>query len=457
MTSPSGPSTGDGYELDSRRIERTIKFALDQVGQLRREFSLNGPATEAPLPLRALAQRLDNAVSLANQCRRIVDEATRMNAHAAKVHLKRSRHEELVAAQKTLMAAAMAARGGGQGYASPKGPSTRPMAAPRPIATGRLTDTLKSLMPSEDSPFLGARPAQKSKRQRHLDAFLRFAHAVLSYTTPRLKAVESALGTTRNNPGKPMMELFRMGALDANQAQVPAAMRVWIPRLVKLSVEHPTAQRLEQQALQQWHGAIALQADAKAMQGRVAGEGDAALADYNPREASGAIMPLTHLPTTFREVPVLNELFPAAAGTPQTWGSLRQEIESLEASQTGSLAPPAKAKAEAPVATLPPETVEDAETRDSNRRLSQIVAYLNNPHGDARYADPAVMFRVVSEEHMYQQQRVADVGERLRYDSLLHPERDFTEQKDALDVATKRMNQMQALMRKLSALKRPGT
>ena len=46
--------------------------------------------------------------------------------------------------------------------------------------------------------------------------------------------------------------------------------------------------------------------------------------------------------------------------------------------------------AAAPQAPYPPEPEKDADEAASARRLSEIVAYINNPHGDPRYRDRAV-------------------------------------------------------------------
>ena len=81
----------------------------------------------------------------------------------------------------------------------------------------------------------------------------------------------------------------------------------------------------------------------------------------------------------------------------------------------------------------------------SKRRLSAIVAYLQDPAGDPAYRDPTVMFKVVAEEHLFQTTRLATLEERA-------------DPAEAADVAATRVKrqQMAMLLKQLAAKGRPG-
>ncbi|MDB5101808.1 MAG: hypothetical protein JWM80_6229, partial [Cyanobacteria bacterium RYN_339] len=162
---------------------------------------------------------------------------------------------------------------------------------------------------------------------------------------------------------------------------------------------------------------------------------------YDPGQATGALMPLAHLSATVKDVPVLNELFPSMVVAPP-WEGWRRDLEDL------AEAPPPPAPAMMAAAPEVPVAAPDA----SRQRLSAIVAYINNPKGDPLYADPTVMFRVVADEHLFQQQAGQALRERLK----LAPATQWPQIQEELAVATKRQGQMQTLLRRLAAQQRPG-
>jgi hypothetical protein len=444
---------------DPRKLERLVKFCSDQAAVVRREMTVRWPdvVERQRIPkARAIQERLAGVGELLERYKYGLEQAAGQPPALARQTLSQLDPAHLVQAQKALNAAAAEMRGQGPPRASAR--LQEPVNTDK-LAAGPLTGELASRIQHFFAPALSkleatqpAAPSQPpSRRRRHLDTFLKFGRQVLGHAGPKLQAVDSALKTTKNSPpGTGIITLFQQGGRDAEANDVPLPLRIWIPRLIKLNVDHPTARRVEQHALGQWAAATQQQEAAEGFRLAFAQRGEAALSAYDPARASASLMPLVHLPTTFREVPVLNEMFPMSNPPSPLWEAMRKDMEALAKEPTPA-APPLPA---VPAGPAQPEAFDrtkiEAE-QASTRRLSTIVAYLNNPKGDPSYEDPAVMYRVVAEEHQYQVDKLSDLAER----ASLQPEAGEASQAER-EAVEKRIRQLANLRKKLAAIPRPG-
>jgi len=188
------------------------------------------------------------------------------------------------------------------------------------------------------------------------------------------------------------------------------------------------------------------------------------LAPNTPRPATSSLAPDVHIPAAgANRVPTgrlsLPQVQAAEAPVPEA---------SAPASPPGSPAPtqPDAAGAETPPSAVPaptaaPEPIEAAPAAPltpaevSKRRMAAIAGYLKDPEADPLLRDPAVIFRLVSDEHAYQHDQVAHLRMLL---ALLPPTADPA-RRTALTTESagcaKRQRQLYELLKRITARGRP--
>jgi hypothetical protein len=459
----------DRLERELRRLERLLRFAADQERALRDEYGL--PAQGAPAgagqAVAALAGKLDQVAAAAAKLQQVMREAEGKGGTAGLEHLRTGNERQVSQMLANLPALSHAAKRehGDKPVRRPaptKGTTTGRAAPPRPAAaptgplpgppgaslTSRLTAMLNPAVQGAEAPL--QQDEANRRRLRHLGAVLKLAKAVLSYAGPRLAAVASALGTAeRHGTTMGPLELGHQASKDAEVAGVIPQWRLMVPRLVRLNVNHGAAPRVQRTALKQYDNArttdFALQ--------RLATEAEtrpAALEKYDPTGSAAAIMPLTRLPQTFRDLPCLNEMFPVPMGRPALWEAWQRELEGIQLVPAAAPAPPPPPPPPAPTEAAAPGTERiDAAAQVSKERRDLLAAYEANPNARLDFKDHPLMFRMAAVEHAYQVERATELKEQLLFlqEGRKHLKSELERE---IALANERAAQMEALKRRIA-------
>jgi hypothetical protein len=159
------------------------------------------------------------------------------------------------------------------------------------------------------------------RRRQAFEATLQLAAQIMAYVAPRLGLIKTVAGVLRL-PGTPppWIAVARTMPTAAEAEQVPASLQEWLLPLARLFLENRRAARDAQVAVVQWQQAKPRLVMAESMRDAfIAAPPDryahvVNTADSGPLRA--AVLPLNHLHLTFRDVPLLRDLFPAPAGQP---------------------------------------------------------------------------------------------------------------------------------------------
>jgi hypothetical protein len=421
-------SSKDALEDQIQHIERQASFALDITKALKDEF--------APLwAMPAARAQIDGGDAFVAQVDATGALAERFIADAAKARglppaqgqrlVKLLDVNKLLERGRGLEATARALRGhpklknlrpGGV----PGRPASRP-GMPQPIApppagpvrtptkklTERLQDVLDKMTVTAMAPTLEPPPPPPTPGERRLQAFegaLSLVADVLADTGPRLEALRFALLGAQPDSEADLANAARV-------AGVPADLRALIPAATEALKAGPMARRAATIALDQWVQAARLAEGYTRARGaaRRASDEDVGgvLAPYDVTKLKGLIVPLTNLHLTFRSVPALAALFPPPI-------KRRLELSVPPDEQAKPTVLPSEDEAEADEKEdATPARLSAEET--SARRMALIMQWMEDPEGNAALQDITVVYRLVAEEREYQQDRVMDIGMRLRF------------------------------------------
>lgn len=240
----------------------------------------------------------------------------------------------------------------------------------------------------------------------------------------RLQAFEGALGLVKDliEETEPRIATLRVALIDGGAytrppadakstlTRVPPELKQLLPAATQAVAATPTTRRMALVAVNQWDHASKLLEEferardaAKKVAPDQVGE---VLRPFQIDKLKGLIMPLTNLHVTFRGVAGLAPLFP-----PPVARRIEANLPEREIVRPGDpdAEPEAKADAtaEAPAPKFGPEET-------SKRRLGLIMAYLTDPGSVPELEDETLVFRLVAEEHAYQEDKVIDLGMRIR-------------------------------------------
>lgn len=309
---PSRPFDPDAQSralvlAEAARIARAAAFARTRVAALR------ALAETAP----DLARRLDALAAAAKDAEAIVASARTADPAEAHRRIRAFDYAALLDGVRGLEAAAAAARTGR--------PAAEPARAPTPgPLTGRLRELAARLDPTQAPvlrPLLAAPAPPPADRRvlEGLEAALKLVADVLGYVAPRLAPVAVALDASQA-PGATPLVARLAAARRAAEAEVEEPLRGWVPPLVRLFVDHEAPRRPARVAVTQWRQAGELRLEAEVARG-VALDAPPErrtelLRGIRAERLRGAVLPLGNLHLTFREVPLLQELFPPPKGRP---------------------------------------------------------------------------------------------------------------------------------------------
>lgn len=295
----------------------------------------------------------------------------------------------------------------------PRPAQTGPLPAPARRLTEHLQDVLErmtvtSLVPAADAP---PPPSPAERRLWAFEAALSLVADVLADTGPRLEALRWALISVQPDAPDP-------ATLATGVAAVPADLRALIPAAAEALRHGPMARRAAAIALDQWSQAARLAEGYTRARGHARASAPehvaAVLAPYDVVKLKGLIVPLTNLHLTFRTVPALAALFP-----PPIKRRLELSVPSSDrpapAEEAEARADGAEGDGEGEAGAAPGEPLARLSAEEiSGRRMSLIMQWMEDPEANSALQDVTVVYRIVAEEREYQQDRVMDLGMRLR-------------------------------------------
>lgn len=275
----------------------------------------------------------------------------------------------------------------------------------------------------------------------------------------RLQAFESALDLVKDllEESEPRMATLRAAAIEAGAykrdiepgarlAKVPAELRPLVAEAARAIANDPAVRRNALVAISQWEHAAKLMLDferareaARKVPPEQVGQ---VLQPFQIDKLKGLIMPLTNLHMTFRGVAGVAPMFP-----PPVSRKIEINVPTSEAArrslnkpdeQEESAADGEEKEDDEPLPTFSPDET-------SKRRLGLIMTYLTDPDSVPELADETMVFRLVAEEHAYQEDRVIDLGMRLR----LLPDDASNAKRDALTEALDEARQNKAHLQEL--------
>jgi hypothetical protein len=166
------------------------------------------------------------------------------------------------------------------------------------------------------------------RRRQAFEATLQLAAQIMAYVAPRLTLVKTVAGVLRL-PGTPPPWLAIAHGMPAAAAaeELPASLHEWLLPLARLFLENRRAARDAQVAVVQWQQAKPRLVMAESMRDGIANAPPDRYAHLvetaDPGPLRAAVLPLNHLHLTFRDVPLMRDLFPSPAGQPVSAGFSR--------------------------------------------------------------------------------------------------------------------------------------
>lgn len=423
------PAAGrDALEDQIRHIERQATFALDMAAALKQEFQALWTMAGARSQIEggeAFVAQVDATAALADRFLTDGRKARTLPPLQGQRLVRLLDVNKLLERGRGLEATARALRTHPRlkTLAKQRPPVGLP-AAPRPAGpvppvarpgSRKLTEHLQDVLdrmtvtPVEATATAPPPPTPAERRLRAFEAALSLVADVLQDTGPRLEALRHALiGAQPDGPDE---------ATQAAQiAGVPSDLRALIPAATEALRHGPMSRRAAAIALDQWVQAARLAEGYTRARGTARASAPehvaAVLAPYDVIKLKGLIAPLTNLHLTFRTVPALAALFP-----PPIKRRLELSVPDPDKPKppdpvpAGEGATPEEARAaaeEAAPARLSHEEI-------SGRRMSLIMQWMEDPEGNPALQDITVVYRIVAEEREYQQDRVMDLGMRLRF------------------------------------------
>lgn len=418
----------DALEDQIKHLERQASFALEMASALKQEFQ----------PLWALPgarAQIDGGEAFVAQVDATAALSERFLADARKARtlppLQGQRLVRLLDVNKLLergrgleaTARALRTHPRLKSIGKPRPAALRPE-PPKPAATGPLkplpprrpTEHLQDALdrmtvtPVAPQPEAPPPPTPAERRLRAFEAALSLVADVLADTGPRLEALRWALLATE--PDAPDEATFQQRV-----AGVPGDLRALIPAASEALRHGPMARRAARIALDQWNQAARLAEGYTRARGHARASAPehvaAVLAPYDVVKLKGLIVPMTNLHLTFRTIPALAALFP-----PPIKRRLELAVPSSDQPKAADEAAPADgaegAEGEEGIEDEgpPPEKLSGEEI--SGRRMALIMQWMEDPEGNPALQDITVVYRIVAEEREYQQDRVMDLGMRLR-------------------------------------------
>ena len=463
-------SVQDALEDQIRHIERQASFALEMAGALRQEFRPLWAGASARAQIDggdAFVAQVDATAALAERFLADGRKARTLPAVQGQRLVRLLDGLELLERGRGLEATARSLRnhprirslGKARPQAARPAPPPAP-AAPAPAPARRMSEHLQEVLDrmvvTPVAPQAAAPPPTVAERRlQAFEAALSLVADVLADTGPRLEALRHALIAAQPD-----------AALDASAvaraAGVPGDLRALLPAATEALRAGPMARRAATIALDQWVQAARLAEGYTRARGSARASAPehvaAVLAPYDVVKLKGLIVPLTNLHLTFRTVPALAALFP-----PPIKRRLELAVPSSDrpaaadeaAEGDGAVGAEPGGGGEAPPARLAAEEI-------SGRRMSLILQWMEDPEGNPALSDITVVYRIVAEEREYQQDRVMDLGMRLR---LLPPMTDGEPPAQAaqraklmreLETARTRQVQLHELLGHVTARQREG-
>lgn len=417
-------SVRDALEDQIRHIERQATFALEMANALKQEFQALWAMPGARAQLDggdAFVAQVDATAALAERfmadgrkARGLPPLQGQRLVRLLDVNKLLARGRGLEATARALrthprLAALSKARPAQVQPARPPQPArTGPLHPPARKLTEHLQDVLDRLTITPVAPQAVAPPPSLAERRLlAFEAALSLVADVLADTGPRLEALRWALSAVQPDPPDE-------ATLAARTASVPADLRALIPAAGEALRHGPLARRAAAIALDQWNQAARLAEGYTRARGHARASTpehvSAVLAPYDVIKLKGLIVPLTNLHLTFRTIPALAALFP-----PPIKRRLELAVPTSDQRKPADEAAPTPAGAEGEPDQAAAEAPERLGAEEiSGRRMALIMQWMEDPAANPALQDVTVIYRIVAEEREYQQDRVMDLGMRLR-------------------------------------------
>ncbi|MDB5095886.1 MAG: hypothetical protein JWM80_307 [Cyanobacteria bacterium RYN_339] len=330
---PPPPAPGSPeyvFKQQADRLAATLGFSSELAAGLRKEFQhlWKGAPPALMAEVAAFTQRVDALAAKVQEAQAALAGARNDNPREGLARLGRIELRGVLAAARGLEGAGAKLREDPELLAwrapAARGTSELKRQGTGPLATAAF-DLLRRFAPGLDVKELGleppappaptAVPKDFAERRAHLLTALETMSRLLGFVGPRMGVLRTSFDLTGLPRAKKLLMEFRAECERTATAEGASAqettLRITLGQALLLSA---IAAQRSQVALVQWDDAQALREEAEVLRQTVTGlyspSVHKALQGFNVGKLRGALIPLNNLPLSFRDVPVLKDLFP---------------------------------------------------------------------------------------------------------------------------------------------------